>query len=168
MSSDVGWHVRDKLWPSTETVRLIRTESPGRPPQLSHSSWTLIKSCCQDPSYTSWPYADKTRNLWWHGHILLYMIMLVMYTEQAYYFYNHAKFQRCCLSSVQENAVFCRGREHIISLKCAPEKGRITKKHYMCNLAVTLSKYVELWKNATNSFDFKLHHTTVSMKEWYE
>ena len=26
---------------STETVRLIRTESPGRPPQLSHSSWTL-------------------------------------------------------------------------------------------------------------------------------
>ena len=27
---------------STETVRLIRTGSPGRPPRLSHSSWTLI------------------------------------------------------------------------------------------------------------------------------
>ena len=26
---------------STETVRLIRTESPGRPPRLWHSSWTL-------------------------------------------------------------------------------------------------------------------------------
>ena len=26
---------------STKTVRLIRTESPGRPPRLSHSSWTL-------------------------------------------------------------------------------------------------------------------------------
>ena len=26
---------------STETVRLIRMESPGRPPRLSHSSWTL-------------------------------------------------------------------------------------------------------------------------------
>ena len=26
---------------STETVKLIRTESPGRPPRLSHSSWTL-------------------------------------------------------------------------------------------------------------------------------
>ena len=26
---------------STETVRLVRTESPRRPPQLSHSSWTL-------------------------------------------------------------------------------------------------------------------------------
>ena len=30
---------------STETVRLIRTGSPGRPPQLSHSSWTLM---CDD------------------------------------------------------------------------------------------------------------------------
>ena len=26
---------------STETVALIRTKSPGRPPRLSHSSWTL-------------------------------------------------------------------------------------------------------------------------------
>ena len=26
---------------STETIRLIRTGSPGRPPRLSHSSWTL-------------------------------------------------------------------------------------------------------------------------------
>ena len=51
MSSDVGWHIRDKLWPvakhgpccftSTKIVRLIRSESPGRPPRLSHSSWTL-------------------------------------------------------------------------------------------------------------------------------
>ena len=28
---------------STETVRLIRTESPGRPPRLSHNSWTLCE-----------------------------------------------------------------------------------------------------------------------------
>ena len=51
MSSDVGWHIKDKLWQSrsmvqccftfTETVRLTRTESPGGPPRLSHSSWTL-------------------------------------------------------------------------------------------------------------------------------
>ena len=26
---------------STETIRFVRTESPGRPPRLSHSSWTL-------------------------------------------------------------------------------------------------------------------------------
>ena len=26
---------------STETRRLIRTDSPGRPPRLSHSSWTM-------------------------------------------------------------------------------------------------------------------------------
>ena len=25
---------------STETIRLFRTDSPGRPPRLSHSSWT--------------------------------------------------------------------------------------------------------------------------------
>ena len=37
--------------PSTETRRLVRTDSPGRPPRLSHSSWTmlLLKS-----SYQSW------------------------------------------------------------------------------------------------------------------
>ena len=29
---------------STETIRLIRTGSPGRPPRLSHSSWTRIPS----------------------------------------------------------------------------------------------------------------------------
>ena len=27
---------------STETVRLVRTESPGWPPRLSHSTWTLL------------------------------------------------------------------------------------------------------------------------------
>ena len=89
MSSDVSWHIRDKLRPmpkhgsillyvhgnqkarwdgqlrtatstfthsswtmcftqmdevlltSTETGRLVRTDSPGRQPRLSHSSWTM-------------------------------------------------------------------------------------------------------------------------------
>ena len=27
---------------STETVRLVRTDSPGWPPRLSHSSWTMV------------------------------------------------------------------------------------------------------------------------------
>ena len=47
------WHIRDKLWPmpkhgsiefftSTEIRRLVRTDSPGRPPRLSHSSWTTL------------------------------------------------------------------------------------------------------------------------------
>ena len=30
---------------STETIRLVRTESPGRPPQLSHNSWTMDFMC---------------------------------------------------------------------------------------------------------------------------
>ena len=29
---------------STETRRLVRTHSPGRPPRLSHSSWTMTKT----------------------------------------------------------------------------------------------------------------------------
>ena len=48
MSVDVlgtSWDQRVSMvqysFTSTETIRLIRTESPGRPPRLSHSSWTL-------------------------------------------------------------------------------------------------------------------------------
>ena len=51
MSSDVSWHIRDKLWPMLKhgsinlyihgNQRLIRTDSPGRPPRLSHSSWIM-------------------------------------------------------------------------------------------------------------------------------
>ena len=52
MSSDVGWHIRDKLRPKREHGSILlyvhgnpearlRTDSPGRPPQLSHSSWTM-------------------------------------------------------------------------------------------------------------------------------
>ena len=41
---------------STETVRLIRTESPGRPPRLSHSSWTL----CEDVPLVKFIYVPCT------------------------------------------------------------------------------------------------------------
>ena len=51
MSSDVSWHIRDKLWPMPKhgsiilyvhgNQRFVRTDSPGRPPWLSHSSWTM-------------------------------------------------------------------------------------------------------------------------------
>ena len=64
MSSDVGWLWGTNCDPclsmvqccftSTETARFVRTECPGRPPQLSHSSWTLswalttmyLNDCC--------------------------------------------------------------------------------------------------------------------------
>ena len=58
MPTDVSWHIRDKLWPMPkhgsiilyvhETRRLVRTDSPGRPPRLSHSSWTMsvLRSFC--------------------------------------------------------------------------------------------------------------------------
>ena len=54
MSSDVIWHIRDKLWPMPKhgainlyvhgNQKARRTDSPGRPPRLSHSSWTMIRS----------------------------------------------------------------------------------------------------------------------------
>ena len=69
MSSDVSWHIRDKLWPmrstvqqfftSTETRRLVRTDSPGRPPRLSHSSWTMMKAWFRDRLYI--------RRAFWRG-----------------------------------------------------------------------------------------------------
>ena len=53
MSSDVGWQLGTSsdqcrslvqcCFTSTRTIRLIRTESPGWPPRLSHSSWTAGK-----------------------------------------------------------------------------------------------------------------------------
>ena len=44
---------------STETVRLIRTESPGRPPRLSHSSRTLK----EDVPLVEFMYLEFTRIL---------------------------------------------------------------------------------------------------------
>ena len=38
---------------STETVRLVRTESPGRPPRLSQSSWTLWIGCAGTRTFSS-------------------------------------------------------------------------------------------------------------------
>ena len=37
------WSIVQCCLTSTETVRLIGTESPGRPPRLSHSSWILTE-----------------------------------------------------------------------------------------------------------------------------
>ena len=69
MSSDVGWHIRDKLWPmpkrmvqysftSTETRRLVRTDSPGRPHRLSRSSSWIM-------SLRAWTYVNYTNYHHW-------------------------------------------------------------------------------------------------------
>jgi len=44
---------------STETMKLVRTDSPGRAPRLSHSSWTI--HCCLDPIYISRAVNTGTR-----------------------------------------------------------------------------------------------------------
>ena len=38
---------------STETRRLVRTDSPGRPPRLSYSSWTMTYCCCWSLLYSA-------------------------------------------------------------------------------------------------------------------
>ena len=44
---------------STETIRLIRMDSPGWPPGLSHSSWTMT-----DFSFHIWLFVASSLNLW--------------------------------------------------------------------------------------------------------
>ena len=50
---------------STETRRLVRTDSPGRPPRLSHSSWTMNPLVVLSWRFTSmearWPIRDRDR-----------------------------------------------------------------------------------------------------------
>ena len=58
MSSDVSWHIRDKIWPmpkhgSINLYTICVTDSPGRPPRLSHSSWTTPSSEGDDLFYTA-------------------------------------------------------------------------------------------------------------------
>ena len=44
---------------STETRRLVRTDSPGRPPRLSHSSWTMCVSHYGSPILDLHPIQAK-------------------------------------------------------------------------------------------------------------
>ena len=49
---------------STESRRLVRTDSSGRPPRLSHSSWTMyscLLSCCFTSTEARWPIRDGDR-----------------------------------------------------------------------------------------------------------
>ena len=47
---------------STETRRLVRTSSPGRPPRLSHSSWTMSKSGKEQWFYTQGQSQTREEN----------------------------------------------------------------------------------------------------------
>ena len=55
---------------SMETRRLVRMDSPGRPPQLSHSSWTTWERCC------CWLLLCSTILRSWadslHSHVILH------------------------------------------------------------------------------------------------
>ena len=84
MSSDVDWHLGTNCnqwlsmvqcyFTSTETVRLIRTESPGRPPRLSHCSWTLpaLPWPFGLPAYIHVPISCKSVKLNWKAKGSIY------------------------------------------------------------------------------------------------
>ena len=47
MSADISWDqcvsTVQCCFTSTETIKLVRSDNPGRPPRLSHSSWTMAE-----------------------------------------------------------------------------------------------------------------------------
>ena len=55
---------------STETRRLVRSESPGRPHRLSHSSWTMsfpLPEQARLKSFTDFRHKRCVRKYWWTG-----------------------------------------------------------------------------------------------------
>ena len=79
MSSDVMRHIRDKLWPMPKhgAINLYVHGNPGRPPRLSHSSWTmhrnLMMNWCLMSSDVSRHIRDKLWPMPKHGAINLYV-----------------------------------------------------------------------------------------------
>ena len=55
---------------SAETIRLVRTDSPGRPPRLSHSSWTMCADAFLPSGDAECPRMGPMRE---YGSILLYV-----------------------------------------------------------------------------------------------
>ena len=93
MSSDVGWRIKGTSWnqcrsmvqysfTSTETIRLVRTDNPGRPSRFSHSSWTMTDTMCESPWYncTCWQ-AVKGRVAYRHS-VWIALIHLYLLTGQ--------------------------------------------------------------------------------------
>ena len=98
MSSDVIWHIRDKLrrMPKHGSIllyvhgRLVRTDSPGRPPRLSHSSWTMRLLYPMTAEHHFIPFG-----------FVPHVICLNAVIAEPYYFYAHrfqtsGELSQCC------------------------------------------------------------------------
>ena len=55
---------------STETIRLVRTDSPGRPPRLSNSSWTMLRVAS--------PSRDRYQTFAWWENLLSFPTFIVI------------------------------------------------------------------------------------------
>ena len=68
---------------STETRRLIRTDSPGWPPQLSHSSWTIARFSCSQKAVCTAPLSVSKQSSgtvwksWWLSWAPVLMSLMV-------------------------------------------------------------------------------------------
>ena len=73
-SWDQCWSMVQYCFMSTESVRLVRTDSPGRPPRLSHSSWTMCLSASES-CLLKWPQEKE------YTGILNYQFLTELYEE---------------------------------------------------------------------------------------
>ena len=104
---------------STETRMLARTDSPGRPPQLSHSSWTMLvkkKPVClymgsgKEKNADAWTKVEETRQCALRLKLLMLRIQFLCSTIKPFWsFQNETDFYWCCN---------CQGWIHQLYLYC--------------------------------------------------
>ena len=80
---DQCWSTVHCCFTSTETVRLIRTESPGRTPRLSHSSWTLrqiiIRCFLYKPTHVAYASTNRTQIVWIETELFLFFFLCFLH-----------------------------------------------------------------------------------------
>ena len=92
---------------STETRRLVRADSPGRPPRLSHSSWTMILHEWLAYFIARFFFFISTEVVYlqrWHGWCLMTLlpsrrVLCTPYNHAPYHFMqSHIREVHACLA----------------------------------------------------------------------
>ena len=106
---------------STETRRLVRTDSPGRPPRLSHSSWTM---------------SPERKPSWWQRQHSQSLVTVSHLDDQHVHVFTHTAYspdlknqklvgRRLLMDTWSVN--ICRFRAHEFS------PHRSTRRHLRCS-----------------------------------
>ena len=99
---------------STETRRLVRTDSPGRPPWLSHSSWTVTQTQIHTDIHR---WADTNTQVFYVKFIYFQIFASKMSSNREFVFLKQGK--KClsgsmqCAGKVDESLAL---REHTLRL----------------------------------------------------